>query len=604
MVGRVIQGVLILLAVVIVVGGCLATKNPDQQTMQTGEPAYHSPNHIILSPDGDLAYVVNQTANSVSVIDVEARKVLREIPVGEFPSHIALTPDGGTLLVTCLHTSSIDVVDLAENRVSRTLRTGFEPYGVTASAGGEELYVANALSNTVSIIDLESGKTRFEVPVGRGPRYIAEIPGSGRIIVGNGMSRNASIIDVTTGQVVETRDLGRAGLIRQVIVSPGGRWAFAAHIVSHDELITLQMERGMIHSNGFSVMDLQTPEHRVTLLLDKLLLGAANPWGLAIAPDESMLYVSIAGTHEIAFVDLPRALDVVAGILPEEVDRVSKDVQLLDSLRIMRRIDCGGLGPRGVALNDDRNELLVANHFTNDVAVMDAESGEILGMIPLGPEQPMTLWREGEMLFNDGRLCFQQWFSCASCHQEDATVDGFNWDLANDGLGNPKSAKSMHDVYDTPPAMWRGVRMDIDAAVQAGQRFLGRIPDPEKHKALMAFLANPRLAPNPYRLVDPEVLAQGEVVYYRARCNACHSPPTFSDLRKHDLGFRGKTDLRSRFVTPSLRECYRTGPFLHDGRAETLREIFTDHNPDDLHGLTSHLDEAELDALIDYLRTL
>ena len=39
-------------------------------------------------------------------------------------------------------------------------------------------------------------------------------------------------------------------------------------------------------------------------------------------------------------------------------------------------------------------------------------------MIPLGPEKEMPLWREGEMRFNDGRICFENWYSCASCHQE------------------------------------------------------------------------------------------------------------------------------------------------------------------------------------------
>jgi cytochrome c peroxidase len=66
----------------------------------------------------------------------------------------------------------------------------------------------------------------------------------------------------------------------------------------------------------------------------------------------------------------------------------------------------------------------------------------------------------------------------------------------------------------------------------------------------------------------------------------------------------GKTDLRSRFDTPSLRECYRTAPYLHDGRAGTLRQIFTEHNPKNLHGLTSGLTDVELDDLIEYLRSL
>jgi cytochrome c peroxidase len=67
---------------------------------------------------------------------------------------------------------------------------------------------------------------------------------------------------------------------------------------------------------------------------------------------------------------------------------------------------------------------------------------------------------------------------------------------------------------------------------------------------------------------------------------------------------RHKTDLHYRFDTPSLREVYRTGPYMHDGRAETLREVLTVFNPDDLHGRTSQLTEEELDDLVAYLRSL
>ncbi|MFV2070468.1 MAG: hypothetical protein ACC645_26170 [Pirellulales bacterium] len=65
-----------------------------------------------------------------------------------------------------------------------------------------------------------------------------------------------------------------------------------------------------------------------------------------------------------------------------------------------------------------------------------------------------------------------------------------------------------------------------------------------------------------------------------------------------------ETDLRSRFDTPTLRECYRTAPYLHDGRVATLREIFTNHNPHNLHGLTGNLSQDELDELVAYLRSL
>ena len=31
------------------------------------------------------------------------------------------------------------------------------------------------------------------------------------------------------------------------------------------------------------------------------------------------------------------------------------------------------------------------------------------------------------MRFNDGRICFENWFSCSSCHQEDGTMDSLSW---------------------------------------------------------------------------------------------------------------------------------------------------------------------------------
>ena len=57
--------------------------------------------------------------------------------------------------------------------------------------------------------------------------------------------------------------------------------------------------------------------------------------------------------------------------------------------------------------------------------------------IALGPKPVMTEQRKGELYFRDARLCFQQWLSCATCHP-DGRTDGLNWDLLNDGLGNPK----------------------------------------------------------------------------------------------------------------------------------------------------------------------
>ena len=568
-------------------------------------PAYRSPQAICVSPDGRQAFVVNATANSVSVLDIRTRRVVAEIPVGRRPYHAAFSPDGRLLYVSCAWAGRVDVIDLALGRVTRSLPAGLEPNGVIPSRDGRRLYVANAISDDLAIIDLASGRLVATVPVGSQPRFAAETPDGSRVIVANNLGRSLSLVDPATGRVVETRDLGRSSLLRQIACTSDGRWAFVANLVSHDEAPTLQIERGWIHSNGFTVADLTRPGHRVTLLLDHLLQGAANPTGLVLSADNRRLYISLAGVHEIAVVDVPACLRLVEETTtPAQVRRLQENVEILDQRHIARRFDAGGLGPRSLALSEATNEVLIANYFSDSVSVMDADSGTIRAVIPLGPPQAMTPWRQGELLSCDARICYQNWYSCVSCHQEDSTVDGLSWDLANDGLGNPKSAKDLINAHDTAPAMWGGIRADLDDGVAGGQRFLGFVADPARQKALMTYLENPEYAPNPFLGLEPAAAARGERLFTATGCTICHPAPGYTDQHLHDLGFGTVDDYRSRFDTPSLRGTYRTGPWLHDGRAKTLRAVFTEHNPRDVHGRTQGLTAQELDDLIAYLKTL
>ena len=577
--------------------------SPGECEASDAVPTYRTPSHVCASPDGLFAYAVNTGSGSVSVLDVRTRKVVAEIAVDLAPVTAAISADGRTLYVACRYAHAVDVVDLPARRVVRSIATGLEPYGVALSRDGRTLYVANSLSDTLSILDVASGGARAEVPVGREPRFVVETPDGQRVVVGNALGRSVTIVEVASGRVLETRALGRASLLRQTAISADGRWAFVAHVLSHDEVMALQIERGWIHSNGFSLLDLSRPGQRVTLLLDRLLAGAANPWGAALSRDGTKLYVSLAGVHEIAIVDVPAALRLVEAVGPEDVKPIEENVEILERLGIARRTSAGGIGPRGIAVSWATGEILVPNAFSDTVTVLDGERGEVRATIALGAPQEMTEWRKGEMLFNDARIAYQSWFSCASCHEEDATVDGLNWDLSNDGLGNPKNVKSLHDVHDTPPAMWTRVREEMDAAVAAGQRFLGLFPVSENHRALMAFLGAPPRAPNPFRGRDPVAEKRGEGVFAKAGCPLCHPAPLFTDLLEHDVGFGGD-DLHAEFDTPSLRECYRTAPYLHDGRARTLEDTYMSHNPEERHGLTKGLSEEELSDLVTYLRTL
>ena len=126
-----------------------------------------------------------------------------------------------------------------------------------------------------------------------------------------------------------------------------------------------------------------------------------------------------------------------------------------------------------------------ANYFSDTLTVLDlSHTNSQPESIPLwgtetgktrGDDDPV---RKGEFYFHDATICFQGWQSCSSCHPGDARADGLNWDLLNDGIGNPKNTKSLLLAHQTPPAMWLGyaTRRKPPSAPELGIFFLRSSP--------------------------------------------------------------------------------------------------------------------------------
>ena len=116
-----------------------------------------------------------------------------------------------------------------------------------------------------------------------------------------------------------------------------------------------------------------------------------------------------------------------------------------------------------------------------------------------------------------------------------------------------------------------------------------------------------RISPHPL----DDAARRGQALFAGAQCATCHSGPYFTDssltkpYKLHDVGTGGGPNekLGPAYDTPSLLWAYRTGPYLHDGRAKTLRDVLT-QNPGDRHGTTSHLTSPQLDDLVSFLKAL
>jgi hypothetical protein len=190
--------------------------------------------------------------------------------------------------------------------------------------------------------------------------------------------------------------------------------------------------------------------------------GSTGVRGVGAAPDGKKLLVAHAGTREISVIDREafhaRLEKAAKGEKVTEVTKSATDVpnDLSFLVTIRRRVKIAADGPRGLAVADGK--VYAACYFSDALAeVKLSDSAPKSGLLPLGPAVDLgkDRVRRGEMLWNDGAMCFQQWQSCASCHP-DGRTDGLNWDLVNDGIGNPKQTKNMLYSHLTPPSMVTG----------------------------------------------------------------------------------------------------------------------------------------------------
>lgn len=202
----------------------------------------------------------------------------------------------------------------------------------------------------------------------------------------------------------------------------------------------------------------------------------------------------------------------------------------------------------------------------------------------------------------------EHWQSCITCHP-DGRVDGLNWDLVNDGIGNPKSSKSLLLSHETPPSMITGVRADAETAVRAGviHILFGKLPE-EDYCAMDDYLKSLRPTPSPH-LVNgrlSESAKRGKILFEspRTNCSACHPAPYFTDLSPHRTGSHGDNETFTKFDTPTLIEVWRTAPYMNNGHWLTIRELLTEGKHGNKEGLLDRLTDRELDDLIEYVLSL
>jgi YVTN family beta-propeller protein len=130
---------------------------------------------VAVTPDGSKVYVTRYLVHTVTVIDTATNAVTTTIPVGRAPRGVAVTPDGSKVYVTGVSTS---VIDTATDTVIATIPVAGS--GVSVAPNGNKVFVVTA-GNTVSVIDGDQHGDRPPDPRWQRPRSIRSIHWTAKI---------------------------------------------------------------------------------------------------------------------------------------------------------------------------------------------------------------------------------------------------------------------------------------------------------------------------------------------------------------------------------------------------------------------------------------
>ncbi len=533
--------------------------SPDGKLLHS-YPMDEIPTGILI--DGDKAYVTTfEETGKLQILLLESGRIEAAIPTGSGACHPMFGPDKKAIYVCNQFDNSVSEVDPVNHKVLRKVKVLREPKSAVFSKDGKYMYVTNFLPAQRADLD-----------------YVAAC---------------VSVIEMDGFTKVKDIKLANgSNALRGICITPDGKYVYVSHNLGRFAVPTSQLQQGWMNTSAFSIIDTEKQEFVGAVVVDEPERGAAGIW--SIDCDNEHIYISHSGTHEVSVIDHPALREKFEAYPNKAV--LDYDLNFLYGIR--ERIPLQGNGPRSMVLTDGK--LIIPTYFADVLNVMDINTREITAT-ELNPGRTESDINKGEKYFNDASHCFQNWQSCNGCHPGDARTDGMNWDLMNDGVGNSKNCKSMLFSHVTPPNMISGIRAHAEIAVRAGYNFIQFFDISEEDAVCVdEYLKALRPVPSPL-LVNGELsdlAKEGRKVFEKLKCGECHSGPYYTDMKYHRIG--EDVEFEKGWDTPTLREVWRTAPYLFDGRAATMEEVFEVHK----HGIDKKVSKKDIEALVEYVNSL
>lgn len=559
---------------------------------------------VAISADGASLFAAHPYSGEVARLSLagETPRVEAAAQVGGHVRSIGLSADGTRLYAACGDARQVVVLDTATLTPSVRLDVPGEPWAALPAADGKALFVADFDGHRVLRLDAATGRVEAAATVPR-PACLAASADGREVYAVAFRTGEVAVLDAAGGLVRRLPAPAQLNQCRTVTPGPDGRLYMPQ--TRSDTVVGGRMFDRTVFP-AVAVADPAGGGVSIALSPDLLTIPPHRP--VEVALDADTLYLAGQGSDDVVAVNrrtnYPRW----------HAERV-------------------GLEPGGMALDAARGRLYVLTVTGQEIVTLEAQTGRVLSRVPFARDPTDPLIARGRYLFGtatDKRLTKDHWMSCAVCHP-DGDVDGRQWDFGE----GPLDTHTLRGCADTAPLHVDAHLDEIqDTApftrmVMGGRWFVGRdrerpyFGDPNAGlnrdlDALAAYIESltPKRPPSPPAALAATIRRGKELFLSEATgCSRCHMPPLYTDsgrrdaqgaFLRHDVGTwkTGEGEALRKLDTPSLLDLRQSEPYLHDGRAATLEEVFTKHNPDDRHGRTSHLAAEDIRALSEFLRWL
>ncbi len=528
-----------------------------------------------------LFAAANWLTNTVSIVQPGQSEIVAEIPVGRDPRTVAYTPDDQRVAVVNRGDGTLSVIDINTLAVTNSFPVGVLPYGVV-TADNTRAFVALQGADQVALVDLDSGHILERIATPPAPAGLA-LWGD-FLYVTHLWTGQLSLIYLPQMRVVRTISTGTdTGLSQSVTIDPlrGLAYLPQSRLNAQNRLLTFD-------TTVFPVVNVVNLRSMELVRGSRIALDTADrpvnmPFAAVLDAERRWLFVANAGSNDISVIDLTSNLGVAH--IPV------------------------GVNPRGLQISRNFGTLWVHNMIDGTITIVDTRASEVSGELPINNLTISADVLLGAELFHsaeDPRVTHNRWLSCASCHFDGLSA-GRVWMGYEDG---PRNTPLLYDLENRPRLNWSGTWdeiADIDLKIrtlQAGNGLITSTLNPplgDPHAGLSLEIENLTAylytldgpaAPAPS---DPAKAEVGAQVFAALNCASCHSGDTLSDGQLHDVGTGGE------FVTPTLRWLWLSEPYLHDGRAATLHDVFVIPGE---HQLIRETSLEDIEALVSYLLTL